>query len=46
MVRLLVGETPFTPPCAAGCWCGRTVGRRRVSDAVMVGSRAALETYL
>lgn len=46
MVRLLVGDSPFTPVAATGCWFGLSVGRRRVSEAVMVGRRAALDTLL
>jgi hypothetical protein len=46
MVRLLVGESPLSGFCETGCWFGRTVGRRRVSDAVSVGRRAELETFL
>lgn len=46
IVRLLVGDKPFIPVCAAGCEFGRTVGRRRVSEAVIVGRRAALDTVL
>jgi hypothetical protein len=45
MVRLLVGDKPLTPFCTTGCWCGRTVGRRRVSEAVRVGRREALDTF-
>lgn len=45
IVRLLVGDMPLTP-AAAGCWYGLTVGRRRVSEAVRVGRRAALDTFL
>lgn len=46
IVRLLVGDNPFTPVAAIGCWFGLRVGRRRVSEAVMVGRRAALDTLL
>jgi hypothetical protein len=46
IVRLLVGESPLSGFCAIGCWFGRIVGRRRVSDAVSVGRRAELETFL
>jgi hypothetical protein len=46
IVRLLVGDGPFTPVAATGCWFGLSVGRRRVSEAVMVGRRAALDTFL
>jgi hypothetical protein len=42
IVRLLLGDSGVCE--AACCWCARTVGRRRVSEGVSVGSRAALET--
>jgi hypothetical protein len=45
IVRLLDGD-PTTPLWAMGCWYGRTVGRRRVSEAVSVGRRVALATVL
>lgn len=46
IVRLVVGDGPLTRDWATGCWYGRTVGRRRVSDAVRVGNRAELNTLL
>lgn len=40
IVRLLLGDRGV---CEARCCCSRTVGRRRISEAVSVGSRVVLE---
>lgn len=46
MVLLFPVDGPFTFDWATGWWCGRRVGLRWASEAVIVGSLAELCTFL
>ena len=46
ILRLLIGERLFAPPWAKDRSFGLTVGRRRVSEAVIVGRRDEFDNVL